>query len=396
MGDQLREAAQRRIRALLDLGRTRAALAEVTRCLARDPGDPGLLELLGLCRIRLGEPREAQGALREAIAAAPERPHLHYLLGFAARDDLEVESAEAGFREAVRLSPDEPVYLRALAELLADARRPDEALPLARRAVEVDADAASNHVTLGYVASAAGRIDLAREEYRAAVALDPQNAVAWNNLGCIEMAEGDRLSARERFHEALRLDPGGERARRNLGLVSPPSRPSRMYDDFEFFLGEALRELRAAGRLGPPARLMALALAVGGAAIRSAITGRDEEAGPASRIGVATGTIVAGAALRRLGPLSILPIGIGAAVAGVGWLATARRATPLRHRYVELVAAARKEWQETRAAWLDHRLSRDARDRAMDRTLERLCVAIDREPPAGAPSADPTAATDGD
>jgi Flp pilus assembly protein TadD len=383
MSGKANEGAYRRIRALIDLGRVEAAHRDARQCLAQEPKDPVLLELVGLCLIRLKQPGEAVEALRASCAEGPERPHPHYLLGFASRESKEGDAALSEFREAVRLSPDEPVYLRALAELLADRLEKDEALALARRAVQVAPDTATNHVTLGYVASAAGQVELARNEYRAAVALDPNDSTAWNNLGCIEMAAGDKLSARERFREALRLDPRGERAQRNLQLVVPASRPPMIYNDFDAFLGEALRELRDAGRLGPMTRMLALVQTVGRPAVRAAITGRAESNGPGSRISVAAGAAVATYALRVLGPTGLVPLGALAATAGVGWLMTNKKVTPLRRKYAEHARVARLEWDQARRDWLDGKSSRSGRDQAIDRVLERLCVAIDREPISG-------------
>ena len=54
-----------RVRALLDLRRPETALAELLRGLGENPNDPELLELDGLCRLRLG-------ALPEARRAAPK------------------------------------------------------------------------------------------------------------------------------------------------------------------------------------------------------------------------------------------------------------------------------------------------------------------------------------
>jgi Flp pilus assembly protein TadD len=377
------EATRRRIRALLDLGRPAAAVTEALGALAQDPNDPEVLELLGGCRIRLGEGAEAVRCLRDAVAQAPERPHAHYLLGFALRTTGDLAGALAEFREALRLEPEEPVYLRITAELLADRKVFEEALALAARAVAAGPDHASNHVTFGFVASAAGRVDLAHAEYRKAVELDPNDATAWNNLGCIEMVRGDKLSARERFREALRLDPGAERAQRNLALVSPAVRPSAMYDDFDALLGEALRELRDAGRLPASLSGLAIAQAFGVRALQSALTGRAQAASAASRVGVAAGAAAASALWALVGRRAMLPATVAAAGVGIGWLATARKVAPLRRRHEVHVGAARREWDRTRAAWLDRRLNRTARDREIERILERLCLAVDGEPRNG-------------
>ena len=76
-------------------------------------------------------------------------------------------------------------------------------------------------------------------------------------------------------------------------------------------------------------------------------------------------------------------MGVMAATAGVGWLVTAKKVTPLRRKFIEHARAARAEWDQARRDWLDGKLSRTGRDQAIDRVLERLCVAIDREPIEG-------------
>ena len=378
----------RRVRALIDLGRIDAAATEALRILTRDPADPDGLELLGLCRIRQGDAGEARRLLGQAIARLPERAHLHYLMGFAAGLQSDLGEAERGLTEAVRLEPEEPVYLRALAEHWADRRRPAEALPLAERAIAVDPERGSNHRTLGYCASAAGNHELARTAYERAVHLDPHDAIAWNNLGCVLLTLGQKLEARERFREAVRLDPKGERARKNLALVAPARRPETIYREFDALVGEALRELYEAGRLGPSLRAAALALAAGRPAVSHALTGRLKTRGAGGKAVATAGAVVATLVARRLRPATLPAMGLSAALAGVGYFATAHRVTPLRRHFVEILAQARREWWATRQSWLDGKLSRAAREASVDRQLERMAVALDAEvvttpPPAG-------------
>src|SRR6185312_8355944 len=178
------------------------------------------------------------------------------------------------------------------AELACELGRHGEALTLARRATEVAPERSSNFVTLGFVASAAGDKRLAREAYERAVALDPSDSAAWNNLGCLELEAGKPLLAKSRFREALRLDPRGERAQRNLSLVLQPGETAR-YRNWDGALEELMRELRR----GHAARTTMAALS--GAAVALA--------------------------LRTMGAAALVPIGFGAAAAGVAYLTQRRR-----------------------------------------------------------------------
>jgi hypothetical protein len=97
-------------------------------------------------------------------------------------------------------------------------------------------------------------------------------------------------------------------------------------------------------------------------------------------LGVTVGAAALSAAARSVGLGALVPLAAIAALGGVGYLATSRRLTPLRRRLAGHVATARARWNETRDAWLDGRLSRGAREAEVNRVLERLAVALDREP----------------
>lgn len=372
----LRKDALSRARALLDLGRPRAAAREVLRALAQDPRDGEALQLYGLCLIRAGDVKEARAVLADAIGVAPTEAHNHYLLGYTERDLGEEAKAEAAYREALRLSADEPVYLRALAELLAGQKRFAEALELARKAVSLGPEKANNHVTLGFVASASGDRALARRCYEEALRLDPNDAVAWNNLGCVDLAQGRRVRARERFREALRLNPEGRLARDNLKLVAPPARPAEVYREWAAFerhaFGEICEGLRAAnapaGRQSAEVHLLALLLATEGRAAKVL-------ARRAPQLLVLLGMSSAG--LLRL--LMAGPAGIGAAL-GTGaaaYLLSRERVGALRDRYRDGLLHARAEYERLHGEWLRGALHRRERDEAIDRLMDGLCRQIE-------------------
>ncbi|MDB4964503.1 MAG: TonB-dependent receptor [Myxococcales bacterium] len=354
-------AQRRRARLLLELGRADEALSEVRRVLASNPNDPEGLEIEGLCHLRRRDLPRALEVLGRAIAAAPDTPHPHYLYGFALREAGRSPEAEKPLGEALRRSPDEPVYLRALAELSSELGRHDEALVLARRAAEVAPERAANFVTLGFVASAARDKALARESYERAVAVDPSDPAAWNNLGCLELEAGRPLQAKARFREALRLDPRGERAQRNLGLVLAPGGTAR-YRSFEGLCEELMRELRR-GRAAPLV-LVALALEAHGA-VR----------GMYSREAALSGAAIT-VALRTMGPAALVPLGFGAAAAGLAWLTQRKKLEAARARARDVVREANREWDVLWRRWIDGTLTRPARDQEIDLLIEKLALRL--------------------
>jgi tetratricopeptide (TPR) repeat protein len=360
--EAVRAGQSRRVRLLLDLGRPADALDATRRLLAENPNDPEGLELEGLCHLRLGDREAALKSLGSSIARGPERAHPHYLYGFTLRELGRSSQAATPLAEALRLSPDEPVYLRALAELYSDLGRHPEALKLGRRATEVAADRSANHVTYGYVASAAGDKVLARAEYERAVQLDPSDSAAWNNLGCLDLAAGRPLKARARFREALRLDPRGERAARNLALVAREGRPARNWSEVLVRLMEDLLK-------GSVANVKMVALALEAPETATTLLAGGEK-----------GAAIAGAALlvalRMMGGAAILPLGAGAAMAGVVWLRHRDQLPRTRERVREVLAAGRVEYDRLWQEWLAGRSSRTLRDREITFLVEKMALEI--------------------
>jgi len=354
-------ALRRRARMLLELGRADEALAEVRRILSSWPNDPESLEIEGLCHLRRRDLVAALEVLGRAIAAAPDVPHPHYLYGFALREAGRAREAEGPLGEALKRSPDEPVYLRALGELCSELGRHGEAVALARRATEVAPERSANFVTLGFVASAAGDKSLAREAYERAVAIDPSDSAAWNNLGCLDLEAGKPLLAKARFREALRLDPRGERAQRNLALVLTPGEAAR-YRNWDGALEELMRELRR----GRAARTTMAALLV--------------EAPPAgrglySREAALSGAAVA-LALRTMGAAALVPLGVGAAAAGVAWLTQRTRLEAARVHTRQVLREGQREWDALWKRWLDGAITRAARDLEIDLLIENLALRL--------------------
>jgi Flp pilus assembly protein TadD len=354
-------AQRRRARLLLELGRADEALAEIRRVLAHHHNDPESLEIEGLCHLRRRDFPQAIAVLARAIAAAPEAPHPHYLYGFSLREAGRTREAEVPLGEALKRCPDEPVYLRALAELTSELGRHGEALTLARRATELAPERPANFVTLGFVASAAGDKRLARESYEQAVALDPSDPAAWNNLGCLDLEAGKPLLAKARFREALRLDPRGERAQRNLNLLLAPGGPGR-YRNWDGLAEELMRELRR----GRAANTTMMALLLEQPAASRGLYSRE----------AALSGAAAALALRTLGGAALVPLGFGAAVAGVAYLTQRRRLEAARAHTRDRLAEGRLAWDALWRRWLDGALSRPARDLEIDLLIESLALKL--------------------
>ena len=434
-GDFLRRALER-ARGLLELGRPRAAQAEIFKALAAGgnasmgmgSGGPmaEALQLVGLCHIRLGELPAARKALESAVASDPSDAHGHYLLGYAHSESRETTSAGADgvtqalvcYREALRLRPEQPVYLRALAEALVARKQFTEALEAAHKAVSLGPDRASNHITLGYVASSAGNRTLARQAYQQALVIEPNNALAWNNLGCVDLAQGRVLHARERFREALRLDPVGNVAQDNYKLVKPRQRPKEVYLDFAALERQLVVEVwetvlftgRAAQPVEEPPPVSSAPLSPLGF-LKSYLNPfpkrlkRDDPRLHAAALLWATGWRALPAVWWRapsvltwlgvsVGLLRLGPAGVALSLSS-GAAAVILSQTAIRKRYEiykSQLAMLQERWERAYADWLAGTIARHQRDEVVDRLIDEFCrfvealrerLPTDAEVPAG-------------
>lgn len=153
--------------------------------LAREPGHPDALHLLGVLANQRGEPAQAVALIGSALAARPAVPEYYASLSDAHRALGRDRDAVACAREALRLRP-------------------------------AFAEAANG---LGLSLLAAGQVDEAVAQLRAAVALQPQSAVMRNNLAHVLRLRGDRRECFEHLRQAVRLDPALPEARSNLAQV---------------------------------------------------------------------------------------------------------------------------------------------------------------------------------
>ena len=401
--------ARERARALLELGRPKAALTEAQRALSADPRSAESLQLYGLCLLRLADLPAACKALKDAVAASPTEPHSHYLLGYAESESQHIDDAERCYREALRLAPEEPVYLRALAELLVDPRRKRfaEALTLARKAVALGPERASNHISLGFVASSSGDRAAAAESYKKALALDPNSALAWNNLGCVDLAQGRPMEARARFREALRLDPEGRIAQENLHLVHPGQRPAEIYKSYDAFERRLVLEVWEGvlfGRRGPsPASVHAARTSPVGAPLspggfwKNAVSNffgvrrlTDDPRLHAAALLWATDFRTVGAVWWRMpqllvwlgvsvGLLRLGPAGLAVALlSNAGSYLMSRRPLSQRHAiYREELTRVRAGYDDLHERWLRGDIERHQRDAGIDRLIDEFCRTVE-------------------
>ncbi len=194
-------------RARFGAGRFADAEAILRDFIAKNPGIPEALELLGACLGAQERHAEAlewmEGALRlRPPSAAALHNRAQALLALArpgeARRDLE---------QALALKPGFAPAWTALGRALAALGDAPGAERAYRQPVHLDPGSPEAFYNLARFCHDAGRLDEAIAGYRKALALNPRLAVAHNSLANALRAKGDAAGALEHFGEAARLAP---------------------------------------------------------------------------------------------------------------------------------------------------------------------------------------------
>ena len=116
----------------------RGAAGSFRRALALRPGDPDLLDGLGLALLDAGEAAGALPALRQTVATRPDHPVYRYHLARALEQTGDWTAAAAEYREAIRLAPSVPVPYKGLGLLLERQGDHEQALAALERAAGLD------------------------------------------------------------------------------------------------------------------------------------------------------------------------------------------------------------------------------------------------------------------
>jgi len=168
-----------------DAGRLPEAEALYRRILAKAPGHPHALHLLGLVAHQRGRNEQAAELIEQAIAASDSNPAYHGNLGLAYEALGRYPEAIASQQRALRLKPD---YVQA-------------------------------YMNLGSIWAAAGHQAHAVEAYERALKIAPRNAAALGGMGRVLKAAGEPARAAAAFRQALEIDPADAETRANLGLA---------------------------------------------------------------------------------------------------------------------------------------------------------------------------------
>ncbi len=197
-------------------GRWDAAARLYGDILATSPGNPEVLQLLGVVELQRGNAEVGVRLIEQAIAQVPDHADAHFNLGVAHRQrDGHAKAADA-YRRAIAARPEFAEAHGELALVLHAQGRLDEAEAAARRAIALDLGLALAHNALGIVLRDQGAGEAAMASFRVSLAHEPRFAEAHNNLGVALRDRGDHAAA-DAYRQALALKPDFAEAHNNLG-----------------------------------------------------------------------------------------------------------------------------------------------------------------------------------
>ena len=154
-----------------------------------------------------GDLAAATAIYRDVLARVPGHPDALHLLGLVAHREGRLAEARERVGAAIAAQPDNPVYAANLGNICKDAGDAHAAMASYRRALALDPRQAGARNNLGTLLLADGQVDDAIECFRAVLAERPDHARAWHNLGLARRRGDDVAGAEAAQRRAVALDP---------------------------------------------------------------------------------------------------------------------------------------------------------------------------------------------
>jgi choline-sulfatase len=203
----------------LNGGKSKEAIATLTRLTNADPRNPVFRESLGRALRQTGDNEAAARLYRESVAVAPNSADAWYNLAIALQDAGHGDEAGIAIREAIRRDDKRPEAHNTLGIALMTEGNAAGAEAEFRRAIALDERNARAWNNLGNVLRAANRLDEARDAYARSASLAPNYADPLNGAGVIDVQTDRPRDALPKFDAALRIAPNYYEAQLNRGIA---------------------------------------------------------------------------------------------------------------------------------------------------------------------------------
>jgi tetratricopeptide (TPR) repeat protein len=227
-------------RALLAMGKTQAAEAEMKAAVEAAPNDAEVHDDLGSIEAQEKSWAEAQREFAAAVALQPQMARARLHLGLALEAQGESGAIEQ-LSEAARLAPDDPLISLELGKALAAAGKDDQAIPLFQQVLARQPGSTEAMLQLALAEQRAGKLQDAIALLRKVTAEEPENEAALTNLGMALAQVQNAKDAVPFLQRAVKLAPGDVTAHQDLAAA---------YVQLSQF-SDAAAELRLALKLAP-------------------------------------------------------------------------------------------------------------------------------------------------
>ena len=166
-----------------------------------------------------GERDEAESLCRSILERQPGEAGVLTLLGVILAQSHRIEEAAKLFERAVAQTPDDPAAHINYGTALRDLGRHVSALRSYERALAIQPEHVAAHYNRGVSLQLLRRYGEALESYDRTLALEPGHAAAWNGRGEILRALGRLEEALASYARALASEPGHAEAHNNRGIA---------------------------------------------------------------------------------------------------------------------------------------------------------------------------------
>ncbi len=203
----------------LQAGKPSEAESYCRKILTHVPGQPNVLQILGLARFEQKDYAGAAKHLEAALVSLPDAPDIHLQLGNAIAERRQYTRALTLFDRALKLKPAYPEACFNKGRILEKVGRLEDARVALEASLDIRPGYLSAILNLSAVLKQLGRVDEAIDLCKETLASHPDHPGMHNNLGNLLADKGDTQGAEAAYQKAAELDPGFAQARSNLGVM---------------------------------------------------------------------------------------------------------------------------------------------------------------------------------
>lgn len=177
------------------------------------PGDPVLLEMLGICYQKRGQKQSAAAAYEQSIKANPDRSSVHYNLAVVLNESItDKNKVIFHLQQAISLNPEFFHSYQILGRIYGQSGEPDKAIDTFTSALKIEPENSDVLNSLGYTWFIKKNYEKAIAHYEKALLYNPEYGLAHYNKAMVHYALKQFQKAVFHYDKAVNHDyPGSPR-----------------------------------------------------------------------------------------------------------------------------------------------------------------------------------------